>query len=51
MAKGEGRGVKSYVPSVRGVVKILIVLVILKIVISYAGPQLPTAVQKFVPVF
>lgn len=51
MAKGEGRGWKSFVPSVRGVIKILIVLVVLKVVLSYVGPQLPTSVQKFAPTF
>ncbi len=51
MAKREATGLKSYIPSVRGVVKILIVLVILKVVIMYAGPSLPTAAQKYIPVF
>jgi hypothetical protein len=50
MAKS-ATGVKSFLPTGRGIVKILIVLVVLKVVLSYAGPNLPTSVQKFVPVF
>ncbi len=51
MAKGEARGWKGYMPTLRGVVKILIVLVVIKLVVKYAGPSLPTQVQPFVPVF
>jgi hypothetical protein len=51
MAKGEARGVKGYIPSVRGIVKILIVLVVIKVIVSYALPSLPASVQKFTPVF
>lgn len=51
MAKGEARGWKGYVPTVRGVVKILLVLVVLKVVLSYAIPSLPASVQPYVPVF
>ncbi len=51
MAKGEARGIKGYIPTVRGVVKILIVLVVLKLVINFAWDKLPASVQTYVPMF
>jgi hypothetical protein len=49
MAKREARGWKSYVPSLRGVVKILIVLVILKFVLKVTERYVPPSVQPYVP--
>lgn len=49
MAKREARGWRSYVPTIRGVAKILIVLMVLKVVISYVGPNLPAQIQPYVP--
>ena len=51
MAKSEGRGFRSFIPSLRGVVKILIVLCLLKVVLSFVSPRLPISVQPYVPVF
>jgi hypothetical protein len=49
MAKREARGWKSFVPTVRGIVKILIVLVVLKLVLNFTYNRLPAQVQPYVP--
>ncbi len=51
MAKGEARGWRAFIPTGRGVVKILIVLVVIKLIVKYAGPALPAQIQPYVPVF
>lgn len=51
MAKGEARGIRGYIPTVRGVVKILLVLVVIKLIVRYAGPVLPGQIQPYLPVF
>jgi hypothetical protein len=48
MAKG-ARGLKSYIPSVQGVVKILIVLMVLKLVVNATYGSLPAGIQPYVP--
>lgn len=49
MAKSEARGWKSYVPTVRGIVKILIVLIVLKFVLAMAQRYIPPSVQPYIP--
>ncbi len=51
MAKGEARGIKSFIPSWRGVVKILIVLIVIKFISNYAYDKVPASVQRLLPVF
>ncbi len=45
--------VDEYVTVVGAVllVKILIVLVVIKLIVRYAGPALPAQIQPYVPVF
>lgn len=51
MAKGEGRGVKAYIPSIKLSVKILVALVGLRILLNATRVYLPASIQNFVPSF
>lgn len=51
MAKSEGRGWRSFVPSARTIVKIFIVLVAIKFANRYVLQSVPANVAKYWPAF
>lgn len=50
MAKGEGRGIHRWIPSIYLAGKVLLVLVALKLINRTFGGSVPTSVQPFWPV-
>jgi hypothetical protein len=49
MAKGEGRGVRKYLPSIPLIVRVLVALVVLRLVLTAAGASVPQAVRYYLP--
>lgn len=49
MAKGEGRGIKKWLPSKYTVVKVFVALVAIKVVTQFAIRYVPPTVQPWVP--
>ena len=49
MAKARRTGWKSYLPTLRGGVQILIALVAIKVLVGAVGSSIPTKAQAYVP--
>lgn len=49
MAKGEGRGVRKYLPSPALIVRVLVATIVLRFVIRAAGNAIPAQVSTYLP--
>jgi len=50
MAKSATRGIASYLPTLKGAVKIIVTVIVLRFVVRVALPYIPPSLQQYVPV-